>query len=164
MEKIKMNYKKNIFLVLIMSVQMAICSGSIMMLNSADDFNTFIDKNDTLSVVKFYATWCEFSQKNEPLYQDFAKLYEKNNGVQFGEVDVDNLVDIRKSYGIDRTPYFLIFKSGVMIDKTTSFNGLKNRVSALTKQKVASLKKNNIFSNITNALMKPIRVCKSFFM
>ena len=135
-----------------------------MMLNSANSFNAFIDKSDTLSVVKFYATWCEFSQKNEPLYQEFAKLYEKNNDVQFGKVDVDTLVDIRKSYGVDRTPYFLIFKSGVMIDKTTSFNGLKNRVSALTKQKVASLKKNNMFSHIANALMKPIRICKSFFI
>ena len=69
-----MNYKKNIFLVLIICTQTIICSENIMMLNSANSFNAFIDKSDTLSVVKFYATWCEFSQKNEPLYQEPSLL------------------------------------------------------------------------------------------
>lgn len=88
-------------------------SGTVKELTELPGFFDFI-KNENVSVVDFYATWCGPCKALEPIYNMFA---ERIPEVQFGRVDVDEAQDIATEYAISAMPTCLIFKDGENVGK-----------------------------------------------
>lgn len=138
----------------------------MMELGTKEQFESFIKNEDMLSVVKFYATWCPYSRENQKPYHELAQEYAKNTMgiIQFGEVDVDKLVETRKANGVNRTPYFLVFKSGVIVERTTSFKNLEKALAALTAPEAKRTDtKSSLLSRVADIFLEPFRACKSWF-
>jgi thiol-disulfide isomerase/thioredoxin len=72
--------------------------------------NTFhenIDNKDN-AVVLFYATWCPFSQRFLPIFEE----YSKNNPEECLSVIVDEEPDVCEEYAIEYYPTVIMFKKG----------------------------------------------------
>jgi thiol-disulfide isomerase/thioredoxin len=60
------------------------------------------------AVVLFYATWCGFSQRFLPIFEE----YSKNNPQECLSVIVDEDPDACEEYGIEYYPTVIMFKDG----------------------------------------------------
>jgi thiol-disulfide isomerase/thioredoxin len=65
-------------------------------------------KNKDNAVVLFYATWCPFSQRFLPIFEE----YSRNNPEDCIRIIVDEEPDICEEYAIDYYPTVIIFKKG----------------------------------------------------
>ena len=65
-------------------------------------------KSKEKAYVLFYASWCPFSQRFLPIFQDYAK----NNSQECLSVVVDDKPDLCEKYSIDYYPTVLLFKKG----------------------------------------------------
>jgi thiol-disulfide isomerase/thioredoxin len=72
--------------------------------------NTFQEeiKNKDKAFVLFYATWCPFSQRFLPIFEE----YSKNNPKECLSVIVDEEPDVCKEYAIEYYPTVIMFKGG----------------------------------------------------
>jgi len=64
------------------------------------------DKNPVY--VLFYASWCPFSQRFLPIFEE----YEKTNPNVCLKVVIDDKPDVCEEYGIEYYPTVLLFKKG----------------------------------------------------
>ncbi len=65
-------------------------------------------KNNDKAVVLFYATWCPFSQRFLPIFEE----YSKNNPKECLRVIVDEEPDVCEEYNIEYYPTVIMFKKG----------------------------------------------------
>ena len=72
--------------------------------------STFHDRvdNKDKAFVLFYATWCPFSQRFLPIFEE----YSKSNPNECLSVIVDEEPNVCEEYGIEYYPTVLIFKKG----------------------------------------------------
>lgn len=82
-------------------------------LESMKQVNEFIDNENKLSVIDFYATWCGPCKALAPI---FATLAKKIPEVQFGRVDVDKASEIAMEYRVTSMPTCIYFKDGEKVD------------------------------------------------
>ena len=76
--------------------------------------STFHDKinNKERAFVLFYATWCPFSQRFLPIFEE----YSKTNPKECVSVIVDEEPDVCEEYGIEYYPTVIMFNKG-KVDK-----------------------------------------------
>jgi thioredoxin 1 len=79
-------------------------------INTANEFDTFINNADKPVMVDFWATWCGPCRMMEPILDKFSD--EKNDSVIVAKVDVDDVSDLAARYGISSIPTILTFKDG----------------------------------------------------
>ena len=65
-------------------------------------------KQKDKAFVLFYATWCPFSQRFLPIFEEFAR----NNRKECLSVIVDDKPEICEEYSIDYYPTVILFKKG----------------------------------------------------
>ena len=65
-------------------------------------------KNKDKAFVLFYATWCPFSQRFLPIFEE----YSKNNPKECLSVIVDEEPDVCEEYAIEYYPTVIMFKKG----------------------------------------------------
>jgi thiol-disulfide isomerase/thioredoxin len=65
-------------------------------------------KNNDKAVVLFYATWCPFSQRFLPVFEE----YSKKNPKECLRVIVDEEPDLCEEYNIEYYPTVIMFKKG----------------------------------------------------
>jgi thiol-disulfide isomerase/thioredoxin len=70
-------------------------------------FHEEIKKRDRAFVL-FYATWCPFSQRFLPVFEE----YSKNNPKECLSVIVDEAPDVFEEYDIEYYPTVIMFKKG----------------------------------------------------
>jgi thiol-disulfide isomerase/thioredoxin len=70
-------------------------------------FHEDIENRDK-AIVLFYATWCPFSQRFLPVFED----YSKNNPKECLSVIVDEQPDVCEEYSIEYYPTVIMFKKG----------------------------------------------------
>ena len=70
-------------------------------------FHEKIDNKDK-AVVLFYATWCPFSQRFLPIFEE----YSKSNPNECLSVIVDEEPDVCEEYAIEYYPTVIMFKKG----------------------------------------------------
>jgi thiol-disulfide isomerase/thioredoxin len=70
-------------------------------------FHSKIDNKED-AVVLFYATWCPFSQRFLPIFEE----YSKSNPNECLSVIVDEEPDVCEEYGIEYYPTVIMFKKG----------------------------------------------------
>ena len=87
------------------------------------DFTT----SETLSLIKFSGTWCGPCKVLKPILDEISN--EVVDAI-IGEVDVDQLPEITRQYGIRNIPAILFFKNGQIVDTQM---GLTTKTELLAK-------------------------------
>ncbi|XP_022151175.1 thioredoxin H4-like [Momordica charantia] len=71
-------------------------------------------ETNKLLVIDFTATWCGPCRHMEPTIKEFAARFVD---VEFVKIDVDELTDVAREYGVEAMPTFILIKNGKVIDK-----------------------------------------------
>ncbi|GMM45528.1 hypothetical protein DAPK24_021030 [Pichia kluyveri] len=72
-----------------------------------------------IAFVDFYATWCGPCKMIAPYLEKFSDVH---TNVDFYKLDVDEISEIARDYGISAMPTFLVFKHGKVVDKIVGAN------------------------------------------
>ncbi|TID28830.1 hypothetical protein CANINC_002261 [Pichia inconspicua] len=72
-----------------------------------------------IAFVDFYATWCGPCKMIAPYLEKFSDTY---TNIDFYKLDVDELTDVARDYGISAMPTFLVFKHGKVVNKIVGAN------------------------------------------
>ena len=83
--------------------------------------------------VLFYASWCPFSQRFLPIFDEYAK----GNPHECISVVVDDKPDLCEKYSIDYYPAVLLFKKGEVYKRLDATPG-----AGLTKKQLTELTTN----------------------
>ncbi|KAG8366840.1 hypothetical protein BUALT_Bualt16G0009700 [Buddleja alternifolia] len=67
-----------------------------------------------LMVVDFSATWCGPCKFIEPAFKDMAAKY---TDVDFVKIDVDELSDVSREFGVQAMPTFVLLKQGKEVER-----------------------------------------------
>jgi thioredoxin 1 len=71
-----------------------------------------------LEVVVFWALeWCEPSRKFEPIFEELAKDFSKNERIKFLKIDTDDNPEMAKRFGIRGVPTVKLIKDGKEVDQ-----------------------------------------------
>jgi thiol-disulfide isomerase/thioredoxin len=90
-------------------------------------------KNKDKALVLFYATWCPFSQRFLPVFEE----YSKNNPKECLSVIVDEEPDVCEEYAIEYYPTVIMFKKGKVHKRLDSEPGVgldKKQLKDLTEK------------------------------
>ena len=90
-------------------------------------------KSKEKAFVLFYASWCPFSQRFLPIFEDYAK----SNPQECMSVVIDDKPDLCEKYQIDYYPTVMLFKNGVVEKRLDATPGL-----GLTKKQLHDLTAN----------------------
>jgi len=83
-----------------------------------DNFEKETQRTDRISLVDFYATWCEPCSILAPVLEKLEKEFEEKIVLLKANVD-DNQINARR-FQVDRIPRVVLFKNG---DPISSFTG-----------------------------------------
>ncbi|KAK4426183.1 Thioredoxin H2 [Sesamum alatum] len=67
-----------------------------------------------LIVVDFSATWCGPCKFMEPVFNNLSAKY---SDVDFVKIDVDELSDVSREFGVQAMPTFLLLKQGKEVER-----------------------------------------------
>lgn len=84
-------------------------------IKSENEFDDIIKKDKV--VIDFYAEWCGPCKMLSPILEEVTKEEELNTY----KVNVDDLEDIARRYGIMSIPTIIIFSKGKEVKKHTGF-------------------------------------------
>lgn len=90
-------------------------------------------KRKDKAFVLFYATWCPFSQRFLPIFEEFAG----NNPKECISVIVDDKPDVCEEYSIDYYPTVILFKKGKVSRRLDAEPGVglnKSQLKDLTEK------------------------------
>lgn len=91
-------------------------------------------KSKEKAFVLFYATWCPYSQRFLPIFQEYAK----NNPQECVSIIIDDKPDLCEKYEIEYYPTVLMFKKGAVekrLDATPGLGLSKKQLKELTSNK-----------------------------
>ena len=77
------------------------------------NFDQVISSN-TPTLVDFWAEWCGPCRMMHPIFTRLAKKYTK---IRFARLNVDQSQSIAMRFGVQAIPTFIMFKSGLPVDK-----------------------------------------------
>ncbi|KAL2330034.1 hypothetical protein Fmac_017615 [Flemingia macrophylla] len=81
-------------------------------------FNT-VKESPKLVVIDFTASWCGPCKFMSPVFADLAASF---TDVDFVKIDVDELPDVAKEYGVQAMPTFVLLKKGKVVDRVVGAN------------------------------------------
>ena len=81
-------------------------------LNESNFEQTVSAENPTL--VDFWAEWCGPCKMMHPVFESLSKKYPR---IKFARVNVDNNQNISMRFEVQSIPTFIMFKSGMVVDK-----------------------------------------------
>ena len=70
-------------------------------------------------LVDFFATWCGPCKMLAPVFEQAGE--EMKNDATFLKVDIDEAMDIARSFGIMSVPTMILFKDGKEVSKKTGY-------------------------------------------
>jgi thioredoxin len=84
-----------------------------------ENFEKEIQKTDKMSLVDFYATWCEPCSLLAPILEKLEKEFEEKIVLLKANID-DTQLNAQK-FQVDRIPMVVLFKNGKPVDSFTGF-------------------------------------------
>jgi thioredoxin len=84
-----------------------------------DTFSDAIESKDKAFVL-FYASWCRFSQRFLPIFEEYAK----SNPHECMSIVIDEKPELCEEYSIDYYPTVLLFKKGKVMKRLDAEPGL----------------------------------------
>lgn len=79
-----------------------------------------------LKLVEFFADWCGFCTRQEPILQELDKIW-------IGRVNTDENRDIAKKYKINSLPSFVLLKNGEEVERFTGLHSKFDIMNIITK-------------------------------
>jgi thioredoxin 1 len=79
------------------------------------DFETQVEKNDGLTIVDFWATWCGPCRMIAPILEQLATEYEGK--VKVTKLDVDANIKTGSRFNVRSIPTLLFFKDGKVVEQ-----------------------------------------------
>ncbi len=73
-----------------------------------------IISSETPTLVDFWADWCGPCKMMHPIFESLDKKYPK---IKFARVNVDQNQGIAMKYNVQSIPTFIMFRSGLAVDK-----------------------------------------------
>lgn len=92
--------------------------------------------NSPLTLIDFWAEWCQPCRMMGPIVEELAKEYEGK--VRIGKVNVDDEPELAEKYEIMSIPAFLFFAHGEVLDKVIGAcpkEYLKEKIEKFLKEK-----------------------------
>lgn len=80
-------------------------------IHSYSDFEDLISKYKYV-LVDFSAQWCPPCKAIAPFYEGLAKKHSVESKLAFAKVDIEEVPEISKGYGVTSLPSFLLFTDG----------------------------------------------------
>ena len=93
-----------------------------------DEFTSLIKENK-LSVVDFFATWCGPCKMFGPILESVAGEYTE--GVNFAKVGIDENLELTIDHNIQAVPTIVFYKNGIELKRVTglmSADELRNTI------------------------------------
>ncbi len=91
---------------------------SVIELNSGNFEKTVSSQTPTL--VDFWAEWCGPCRTMHPVFTRLSKKFKK---IRFARLNIDQNQDIATKLGIQAIPIFIMFKTGMPVDKVVGAVG-----------------------------------------
>lgn len=79
------------------------------------NFEQEVEKNDGLTVVDFWATWCGPCRMIAPILDQLAQEYQGK--VKITKLDVDQNIRTASRFNVRSIPMLLFFKGGKVVDQ-----------------------------------------------
>ena len=80
-----------------------------------DNYSEYIDQQDRLVVIDFWATWCGPCQRLAPIIAQVAEEY--GDKVIIGKYNAENNEKLLERFGIRNIPAILFLKNGDEVDR-----------------------------------------------
>ncbi len=97
-----------------------------------ENFENEVLKNDKLTVVDFFATWCGPCQMLAPVLE---KISNENDDLNIVKVDIDESVELAIKYQVEVVPTLVIFKNGNLVKTLEGFRSEKELLEEINKLK-----------------------------
>lgn len=78
-------------------------------------FESEVEKEELLTLVDFWATWCGPCRKLSPVIEELANEFEGK--VKFVKIKADENLQTAQKYSISGVPCLLIFKNGEPVER-----------------------------------------------
>lgn len=88
----------------------------VKIIKTETEFNEII--NEGKVVVDFFATWCGPCRMFAPVYEEASNQLST---ITFLKVDIDEIENLPKKYGIMSVPTLLLFENGQVIKQTSGY-------------------------------------------
>ncbi len=89
------------------------------LLESAKELDKYLKENPKAAVL-FYASWCPFSQRFLPIFEEQAECYKES----CRRVVVDDLDELVDKYKIEVYPTVLFFENGKITKRLDGLHGI----------------------------------------
>jgi len=86
---------------------------------TSENFNKYINESKKPFIVEFWATWCGFCLKQNPILEKFAERHKEK--INFARVNIEESQELAQKYGAFSIPSFIIFKNGKEIEHIRGF-------------------------------------------
>lgn len=84
----------------------------IVRITTQKEYVTFLEEDDQICIVKFYADWCKSCQKFGIKYHHLAQHDMSDNNVRFAEVEYTASAQLCKTLKINKLPTCHIYRRG----------------------------------------------------
>ena len=91
-----------------------------------DSFDEEVIKNESITVVDFFANWCGPCRKLSPILEE---VETELSGVKFAKINTDENIDVAREYQVSGLPTLLVFKNGEVVERLV---GLMPKSSIIT--------------------------------
>ncbi|MBR2526820.1 thiol reductase thioredoxin [bacterium] len=96
------------------------------MIKELNSENFIKETQSGLKLVEFFADWCGFCTRQEPILKELDKVW-------VGRVNTDENRDIAKKYKINSLPSFVLLKNGEEVDRFTGLHSKFDIMNIINK-------------------------------
>lgn len=95
-----------------------------------DNFEKEVLKNNKVTLVDFYATWCGPCMMLAPILDKIANSRADFNIVK---INVDECPNVSRKFKIDSIPALMVFKDGKVVEQEVGYRELEDIESMMSK-------------------------------
>ncbi len=96
-----------------------------------ESFEKEVEKEEMLTLVDFWATWCGPCRKLSPVIDELAKEFD--NKVKFVKIKADENIQTAQKYSISGVPCLLVFKNGEPVERMVNIVPKNTIINNLNK-------------------------------
>lgn len=96
------------------------------MITELDKLNFKEETKDGLKLVEFFADWCGFCTRQEPILEELDRVW-------IGRVNTDENRELAQKFSVSSLPSFILFKDGNEVERFQGLHSKFDIMNILTK-------------------------------